>query len=219
MGDKKKKIILIVGILILFIFIYTIFVKSKNKKDEKTGKTSVSSKGVSISVPLIQYNKGNSFPLSEGSSGSNVGRLQVALNKNATIKLKVDNLFGSKTKQELLNQTGKITATEKELEDLEKREKGESVNVEISENDKLILLAWDINNDIKNKTYPFGRTDSYPYNDVMLLNDDNLINLADIYKSNHGKTLLKDIDDAFFSAFSKIDSQIMNRLRDLGKTK
>jgi len=219
MTDNKKKIILIVSVLILIVFIYTIFLKSKNKKDGKTKSGNVSSKGISVSVPLIQYNKGNSFPLSEGSNGENVKRLQSALNKNEIIPLSIDGLFGSKTKQASLNQLGKIVISEKDIEELEKREKGESIPFEVSENDKLELLAWDVNNDISNKTYPFGRTNSHPYTDLMLLDDENLSKLADIFKKNHSKTLLKAIDDAFFSAFSKIDSQIMNRLRDLGKTK
>lgn len=73
--------------------------------------------------PNKAYSKlrGDSFPLSWGSEGANVGRLQRALNSALNYNLSVDNKFGCITESALREALGKNQATASDLNTLENR--------------------------------------------------------------------------------------------------
>ena len=65
--------------------------------------------------------RGDSFPLSWGSEGANVGKLQRALNSALGYNLSVDNKFGCITESALREALGKNQATASDLNTLENR--------------------------------------------------------------------------------------------------
>ena len=73
--------------------------------------------------PNKSYSKlrGDSFPLSWGSEGANVGKLQRALNSALGYNLSVDNKFGCITESALREAIGKNQATASDLNTLENR--------------------------------------------------------------------------------------------------
>lgn len=73
--------------------------------------------------PNKSYSKlrGDSFPLSWGSEGANVGKLQRALNSALDYNLSVDNKFGCITESALREALGKNQATASDLNTLENR--------------------------------------------------------------------------------------------------
>jgi len=73
--------------------------------------------------PNKSYSKlrGDSFPLSWGSEGANVGKLQRALNSALGYNLSVDNKFGCITESALREALGKNQATASDLNTLENR--------------------------------------------------------------------------------------------------
>ena len=73
--------------------------------------------------PNKAYSKlrGDSFPLSWGSEGANVGKLQRALNSALGYNLSVDNKFGCITESALREALGKNQATASDLNTLENR--------------------------------------------------------------------------------------------------
>ena len=73
--------------------------------------------------PNKPYSKlrGDSFPLSWGSEGANVGKLQRALNSALNYNLSVDNKFGCITESALREALGKNQATASDLNTLENR--------------------------------------------------------------------------------------------------
>ena len=73
--------------------------------------------------PNKPYSKlrGDSFPLSWGSEGANVGKLQRALNSALNYNLSVDNKFGCITESALREALGKNQATASDLNTLESR--------------------------------------------------------------------------------------------------
>ena len=73
--------------------------------------------------PNKAYSKlrGDSFPLSWGSEGANVGKLQRALNSALNYNLSVDNKFGCITESPLREALGKNQATASDLNTLESR--------------------------------------------------------------------------------------------------
>lgn len=73
--------------------------------------------------PNKSYSKlrGDSFPLSWGSEGANVGKLQRALNSALGYNLSVDDKFGCITESALREALGKNQATASDLNTLENR--------------------------------------------------------------------------------------------------
>jgi hypothetical protein len=73
--------------------------------------------------PTKSYSKlrGDSFPLSWGSEGANVGKLQRALNSALDYDFIIDNKFGCITESALREALGKNQATASDLNTLENR--------------------------------------------------------------------------------------------------
>ena len=71
----------------------------------------------------------NQVVLEQGSRGENVSKLQQLLNKVGGAKLKVDGIFGSKTKAALQKITGSTVATPNLLMDLAKKAMSSFLNL------------------------------------------------------------------------------------------
>lgn len=111
LSDITPKGWLYIGIFILVVVLLVMYVKNKNKNTITTTTTVLPPANVNPNPVQSNTGSGNSFPLSYGSSGSNVSKWQTYLNSLGS-KLTVDGKWGPLTEAASLSKTGYNSITE-----------------------------------------------------------------------------------------------------------
>lgn len=214
------------------------YVKKKFAELETKGITPLQAvKNATVNANAI-CTKGNAFPLSQGSCGSNVVSLQVALNKYAKSGISNDGKFGPKTKSALAAAMGKTSITLSELQTFIKNNTANTTKPKKdyfgdgSQNGSsgswdgttqpsynaasyptdLRAFAIDVQTDL-DKTYMLGsRKNTGVWAQLLLLNPADLKTVATYIRTLYGTTLYSRVSMARWDVTDDVNVLIKNKL-------